>query len=62
MLLVRSLVDGEDHFTPVSADAGSSAETVAGMLAERMPGAEIVGVYDGYERALDAAHQFCPRG
>ncbi len=62
MLLVRTRVGAEDHFTPVSAGAEASAATVAGMLSERMPGAEIVGVYDGYEHALAAARQFCPQG
>lgn len=62
MLLVRSRAGGEDHFTPVSAGAEASAATVAGMLAERMPGAEIVGIYEGYERALVAARQLCPAG
>lgn len=62
MLLVRSQVGGEDYFTPVNAGPGASSQTVAGMLSERMPGAEIVGVYDGYERALIAARQLCPGG
>ena len=61
IVLVRSRSNGEDTLTPVSSATASDA-TVAGMVAERMPGAEIVGVYDGYEPALVEARRLCPRG
>ena len=62
IVLVRVASAGEDLLTPVSTGPASRDSTVAGLVAERMPGAEIVGVFEGYEPALIEARRLCPRG